>query len=917
MNTAKTAFIAISLFVYTTLSGQSDFGKVTFQSPNSSDFQMYGNVPVGHYTGVPNISIPLYEVKDASLNVPISLSYHSSSVKVNKHSGWVGLGWTLKAGGVITRIQNQLPDEQESNHTFSPGFYEQHHVLDYPDWYTSANLQDYAIQQSVATGIGSFESAPDEFQFNFLSYSGSFIMDHKGEWKVISDHNIRVEFDETTGFLDAQNLPDRIIDAGYPNLSTVNGSPFHQFNRYFHEFTLITPDGTRYTFGGDNAVEYNVNFRNQLAGYILAQAWYLKKIKGRNGEEIDFVYEEGKLVCALNRSRTYNKVDFNSAPGALSLDCNKTFDNRIAVPEESNIGGTVIFPVYLSQIEAETEIINFHSSPTNDLNYELMNDPNTFYDFWPTCNTSSWQGNCPVYFDFLDWSAFEWVKLDRISVTKKLGGYFKGFNFGYINSPHERLKLTSVQETGKITGPYQYATKPPYEFEYNAEMLPNYLSDDVDHWGFYNGYSAHTWGAAHSNPDILNGWYDINTKYLDLPMSEWAPYYFNSRETWLNGNGDQYAKAEVLERITYPTGGFTEFEFEQNTYSQVVSKDRQSLEMVKTSESQPLATNIVSISRGTCDIYPVLGSPFKGSDLINAKASLEVIRCSNEDYTNSTDPVFSLVLEEVAPGSNIVIDTYNGYQHDDHYINENMALSYFFPGVTGLDPIKTYRIVSPEPITVGPFHPGLRFNVYHEGGIKKAGGLRIKSIKSYPSVSEDPIIKTYDYGQEFAGNIAGSSGILGNKVQYWWDNYTAESTDGDQIEYDYFTSSNQLSPGDNGQGGHIGYSKVTERQEGANGKTLGKTEYQFTNYDQDVWGNYHLDELAINWMDVERSVYAPYSSTSFERGKPIKISWYNNSGDLLKDIKYKYQRSTNDYLRMIDLEEINLCGPGKLPMHFG
>ncbi len=72
-------------------------------SPTMWEFEKYGTYPVSMHTGVPNISIPLYTIESGGLQVPISLNYHASGIKVDQKATWVGLGWNLNAGGAITR----------------------------------------------------------------------------------------------------------------------------------------------------------------------------------------------------------------------------------------------------------------------------------------------------------------------------------------------------------------------------------------------------------------------------------------------------------------------------------------------------------------------------------------------------------------------------------------------------------------------------------------------------------------------------------------------------------------------------------------------------------------------------------------------------------------------------------------------
>ena len=72
-------------------------------SPQAADLKKYGEYPIDYSTGVPNISIPLYEIVVGDFTLPITMAYHASGIKVQEIASPVGLGWTLLAGGCITR----------------------------------------------------------------------------------------------------------------------------------------------------------------------------------------------------------------------------------------------------------------------------------------------------------------------------------------------------------------------------------------------------------------------------------------------------------------------------------------------------------------------------------------------------------------------------------------------------------------------------------------------------------------------------------------------------------------------------------------------------------------------------------------------------------------------------------------------
>src|SRR5262245_60995359 len=72
-------------------------------SPVAASLGKYVEQPVGLYNGIPQVDIPIYTIQAANLSLPISLSYHASGIKVSEMASNIGLGWSLNAGGVITR----------------------------------------------------------------------------------------------------------------------------------------------------------------------------------------------------------------------------------------------------------------------------------------------------------------------------------------------------------------------------------------------------------------------------------------------------------------------------------------------------------------------------------------------------------------------------------------------------------------------------------------------------------------------------------------------------------------------------------------------------------------------------------------------------------------------------------------------
>ena len=84
------------------------------QSPEAATLGKFFNFPTVNASGLPDITIPIYNFKYKDFELPISLSYHASGIKVNDISTAVGLNWNLNAESSIFRTVNGRPDESEA-----------------------------------------------------------------------------------------------------------------------------------------------------------------------------------------------------------------------------------------------------------------------------------------------------------------------------------------------------------------------------------------------------------------------------------------------------------------------------------------------------------------------------------------------------------------------------------------------------------------------------------------------------------------------------------------------------------------------------------------------------------------------------------------------------------------------------------
>lgn len=521
----KVILLTTIIFIRICVSGQIPERPVTMLSPNASGLGEYGEVSVSLFTGIPQISVPLYEINSDEINIPLSMSYHAGGVRPDQHPGWTGLGWTLNSGGCISRIMNDQPDDlhmQTVAYAANAGYYYNYSVLDFNKWDTTAGLTSIITNQAKWRR----DTEPDKFIFNFLDYHGYFYLNEKREWKVNCDRPVKVLFD------------GQFIEVPFSAEGTLAESLGIAYSTCFKGFTIIGEDGTKYVFGSDNnTIEYSAGFATQGEETWCANTWFLKKIITTKGREINFIYERGKFISQLYLSvyetieyRTFSSGNWSSPKPACASSGTEQLSDYY--------DGQIISPVYLTKIEFSNGYIEFDREISNELTYtyedvylKIWNAHDSYY-FLPILRNDGFDDFPPKCFEKL-----KWYKLKKITVYNNNNKKIKNVSFTYNDSPTERLMLKSIVESNG------YLKGRQHKFEYyNQDMLPDYLSNRTDHWGYYNN--------------------------IEAPIDDKTNYY-SRREP----NPD-VALYGTLNKIVYPTGGYTKFIFEPHQYRKQLTEDR-------------------------------------------------------------------------------------------------------------------------------------------------------------------------------------------------------------------------------------------------------------------------------------------------------------------------------------------------------
>lgn len=311
---------------------------------------------------------------------------------------------------------------------------------------------------------------------------------------------------------------------------------------------LVDGDGNEYIFGNDvPSIEYSRTgeWRSQPQDYkffneyaritcefaVVPTKWNLTKINTANGDVITFEYTRSGHIL-YESMVDYVDKDPGISSSTPCANCQAYYDISQRY---------LLTPSYLSKIsDGKGTTIEFTKAITNQIG------SNTTLGLQLPSSDPKYSAYKPSFYFYPDMgggSYSETRKLLRLDkIEKKYNGVsVKKAQLQFIENTTERLKLSKLIFKGSGAGEIEY------NFQYNSQKLPNYALSKIDHWGYYNNIANYF--DSHST-------YTFTNLENDYPACR-APV-------------EQYTKADVLEKIIYPTGGDVRFVYEANKYGAFV-----------------------------------------------------------------------------------------------------------------------------------------------------------------------------------------------------------------------------------------------------------------------------------------------------------------------------------------------------------
>lgn len=368
----------------------------------------------------------------------------------------------------------------------------------------------------------------------------------------------------------------------------------------------------------------------------------------------------------------------------------------------------------------------------------------------------------------------------RIKATKLYHSYFGNQQAGDATCGTSnftgRLRLDSLKSFGVTDND----SLPPYLLEYEsyAGILPSTRSYAQDHWGYYNGETA--------NDNLI-----AQFKYQNPNNLTWEVIGYNIRET-----SPSTIKFNQIKKITYPTGGHSEFEFEANRYYQATCNPNNCLNEEANSIQKSCLYD------GVNQTYPVISftinqgifcrNACQGGVLADFTALGSLLGTGFDKVQfklTSTNPAFTTI---------------------------DISSQTFF---TGLLPNGTYTL---RGFYSGNYDPALNetyVSIMWKEAISSdipVGGLRIKKITDYDESANVASLKNYQYTQE---NSTLSSASIGTIPYYGEFTYFQGNS---CISSGILLSGESTYPLINTQGATVGYTRVevTHGVTGENGTSV-------------------------------------------------------------------------------------------------
>ncbi|EDP94441.1 hypothetical protein U8527_11200 [Kordia algicida OT-1] len=700
------------------------------QAPEVASLLRYSEVPVSYYNGIPNVGVPIYTLQGRELSAPVNLSYHAGGHRVSEESSWVGLGWSLSAGGQISRTVRGYPDD--STHGFIYNQYTVQYIKDVCDQTITNDPNGCAYYTGQQAIDQRFDYEPDDFNYSMFGQSGRFMFNQKrdvnpkGEIVQFPNKNVKIAPSYTGDIITGW----KITDTNGIVYEFTEGNKFHSadtFQSVSGQIELSPEDGE-----GNSYIE----------------TWNLISVTSPNGDVITLEYDR-PILDGYPSAYPFN--DITTTQGSQSLITHQSGEELTEKKRIDTYSITKRHYTLLSKITSSKGSLHFVRDATNRLDTQSSKQRLQYIEVYNSDNQLTQRIKLTHgYFNspYVTNSEF---------IATGTNGYISANTDSFLN---KRLYLQKVTFEGHYGG-HNPSDDYSYSFGYNTDiMLPHKRSYAQDHWGYYNGKS---------NSNLI-------------------PYYSISTSQKANREVDpDYSSACILNKVTYPEGGVTKLYFENNR------GDVRNVVLPPYIENkvkvEAVASNQHSLTENGNEItYVFWSNNFTVSNDAKPSASDEnKVQMEYFGFSNRCDNVDALYTGADQVCNSMFFDLYevNGF-------NETLVqrFSIWESGSLLVDKGRTYKIkieisATNAEYNLVDYYSDVTFSWFDDNPNQTTevfdyfGGLRVKAIKTYDQ-EKLTAYKSFDYSdgyilsQPFYFSV-GTGGVYKYVSQSWVPLQTTQS----------------------------------------------------------------------------------------------------------------------------------------------
>ncbi|WP_291530296.1 hypothetical protein [Bacteroides sp. UBA939] len=630
-------------------------------SPQAQLFQKYLNHQITEYNGLPEINIPLYEVKVKGLTIPITLSYHAGGIRYKQYDGEVGAGWSINAGGYrVSRSINGRDD-----------FYYEKYDRDEFDYYFTNIGSGYELDAYLSSMVVWREEYDRSEWIN--------------PWKL----NIDGEYDRFSYILPSSN-GQFLISQGNNSGSAIQTVKIEdnldKLNKVARNEThIIDGNGFNYYFGGK---QDNTDLHELISGEGVGSptSWPLRQIVSPFNDIINFRYEKFSQGQS-HRGRTSSIVEPWMVTTPATRAENSEFSTSRVAPSESAFRYEDMF--YIQKIETDDIIVEFKRNGRNP-SIEILPP----YQLIKEIVVTNRQNN-----EILRRFVLNYKNVPITLSDGSLGGY-----------AHHLLESVTIHSRSQ--------SEQKYNLEYyGPDSMTSIQSNRLyaDQWGFYKDKGSEAYEPfLHKEFENDKYVYTGGSKPPVLSVGQ----LFYSRLLDRSANDQSVIHYFSLKKLTYPTGGYSEYEYEPHKFpnpSVIVSGGGQRIKKIK---------SVGADSEAVTTIFKY-GENENGTGIANIHFSKDLF--ANETYyIQYSSPYY---LQKIA----------RNYSNKPLGEIDNSMFQVNYPQVT------TYQVREADGITNGKTVS--RYNIYRQYTIDYMDGISLPS-GTYTIINNgySKGIKTYHSG---------------------------------------------------------------------------------------------------------------------------------------------------------------------------